>query len=62
MTTSREISWLSIILEADPDFHKDARLVTEYEFTAPARGDPRTHEDGKRLFKGDYKTRGPYAA
>lgn len=63
MTATREISWLSIILAADPDFQRNSRFVTEYEFNVPgaASGNELTHEEGMRVFKGDYTKRGPYA-
>ena len=57
---SREFSWHQLVVQADPDWNKDSRIVTEYEFTAKGIGNPRTHENGYRVFKGDYQTRGPY--
>jgi hypothetical protein len=56
--------WLSYVLKADPEHTLNSRRVTEYEFTAAAggrNGNPETHENGFRVFKGDYTTRGPYA-
>jgi hypothetical protein len=62
MTTSRDIPWISIVLQAEPEFYLKSRNVIEYEFSAPGRmGNPRTHEEGLRVFRGDYQTRGPYA-
>ena len=61
MTTTRETSWRAMVLQAEPDHVRVSRLVTEYQFSAATRGrDSRTHEDGYRVFKGDYMRRGPY--
>lgn len=60
---SREISWLSMVQRADPDFSRKSRYVIEYEMTAYGMGaDERTHENGMRVFRGNYDVRGPYAA
>lgn len=62
MTTTKQINWRNIVIAADPDWPRNKRFVTEYEFTAAGRaGDDRTHEDGKRVFKGNYDIRGPYS-
>lgn len=60
MSDTREIPWRQLVLQADPDHTRESRFMTEYEFSAPSRGDPRTHEGNQRVFKGDYQTRGPY--
>ena len=58
----RETNWAAIVAQADPNHARDSRIVPEYRFPAPPRGqDPRTHADGMRVFTGDYQTRGPYA-
>lgn len=63
-TTTREIAWLDIIHRADPEFDRASNWVVEYEFTA--RGNPHgpnahlTHEDGRRVFRAHYRTRGAY--
>jgi hypothetical protein len=64
---SREQDWRSVILSADPDWARDSRIVPEYEFSSrlnfSATNAQTGHDqfDGRRLFLGDYKTRGPYA-
>lgn len=58
---SREISWLAMVIQAEPDHYRLKRNVIEYEFTAHNRGDERTHENGQRVFRGNYDERGPYA-
>jgi hypothetical protein len=57
---TRELSWLALVQQADPDHARTARYVIEYEFTAYGRGDERTHENGMRVFRGNYDVRGPY--
>lgn len=57
---SRELNWLSIVQQADPDHARVKRHVIEYEFTSYSRGDERTHEGGMRVFRGNYDERGPY--
>lgn len=60
-TTTHEYSWLDMIRRADPDHSRESRFCIEYEFTAPERGgDKRTHEGGKRVFRGYYDIRGAY--
>lgn len=59
---SRELSWLALVQQADPDHARTSRYTIEYEFTAPGRGDERTHEGGRRVFYGNYDVRGPYRA
>lgn len=63
MTRTITRDFRSLVIRADPDWPRDKRFVTEYEFTAPSSpsGDPRTHEGGQRIFKGFYDQRGPYA-
>lgn len=51
---SREISFRSLVVQADPEHSKNSENPTEYEFTG-AKG------KGMRLFKGRYRSRGPYA-
>ena len=46
-TRSIAISWLRILLAADPDFYKDAVREPEYEFS-------------RRTFRANPKTRGAY--
>ena len=59
---SRETTWRNLCVQADPEFNRTSRLVIEYEFSAPGGkiGNERTHEAGRRIFLGDYQTRGPY--
>lgn len=59
---AKETTWRDMILKADPHHIRNSRVVTEYEFSAPGgRGfDPRIHEEGQRVFRGDYTKRGPY--
>lgn len=58
---ARELTWLSIVQRADPEHARRSRYVTEYEFTSHTRGwDDRTHENGMRVFRGNYDVRGPY--
>lgn len=58
---TRELSWLDIVQRADPDHSRAKRYVIEYEFSSRERGDERTHENGMRVFRGNYDVRGPYA-
>lgn len=61
MTNTRETTWRDMVLRANPDHVRESRLVVEYQFTPATRGrDSRTHEDGYRVFRGDYMRRGPY--
>jgi hypothetical protein len=60
-TTTRETTWRALVLQAEPDHVRMNRMVTEYQFSSATRGrDSRTHEDGYRVFRGDYMRRGPY--
>ena len=61
-TRVRETSWHSLCVQADPDFVRKSRIVVEYEFSTPGKtiGDERTHDGGRRIFRGDYQRRGPY--
>lgn len=59
---TRELSWLDIVQRADPEHLRTKRYVVEYEFSSRERGDERTHQDGMRVFRGNYDDRGPYAA
>ncbi len=62
MTITKQQNWKTLVLQADPNHTRDSRVVPEYEFANPPGGDPKKHEveGGKRVFKGDYQTRGPY--
>lgn len=60
-TIARRFLWLTTVLQADPEHARDKRYVTEYDFSAPGGGDDKTHEDGRRVFRGNYDQRGPYA-
>lgn len=46
MATTRTFSWRTLVMQADPEWAHDSRVVPEYEFTSE-RGEPRT-------FKRDY--------
>lgn len=60
-TRVKQTTWRDLVIQADPDHVRNSRIVTEYEFTAPGgRGKDGTHEEGRRVFRGDYKRRGPY--
>lgn len=61
MTTTKFFDWRSLVVEADPEFNKDSRINIEYEFTSRRTRTDMTHENGMRVFKGDYQTRGAYA-
>jgi hypothetical protein len=60
-----DFSWLSIVLQADPDHTYESNNPISYEFTSPGRGPVRgndqTHRDGLRIFRETYKTAGPYS-
>lgn len=60
--TRRTTDWRSMVIQANPDHTRESRIVREYEFTAPGSRDvdDKTHQDGKRIFIGDYTKRGPY--
>lgn len=61
---TRSTTWRTLCVQADPDHTKNSRLVEEYEFGSTGRsktGNERTHDGGRRIFVGDYQTRGPYA-
>lgn len=67
MTFVRTITWLSQVLQANPEHQRESRDVVEYEFGAASTATPsgptfdRTHKEGKRIFRGDYQQRGLYA-
>lgn len=42
------------VLKADPDFLRASQEDVEYEFSS--------NRNGQRVFKGFYRSRGPYAA
>lgn len=57
---SRSTNWLAIVRQVDPS-HATSDTVVEYEFTASGvQGDTKTHEGGKRVFRGRTSIRGPY--
>ena len=60
----KETTWLSQVLQSDPDHTRNARYVVEYEFSTPGTmvGGELTHENGSRVFRGYYDQRGPYVA
>lgn len=56
LTRYAEQSYLSKVLQADPDFQQDGNRTTEYEVSS-------TGGTGKpRVFNGWYKNRGAYAS
>jgi len=62
---SRQIDWNSVVLKADPEHQQNSLNPIEYEFTASARGPaekPDLHDNGLRIFRGHYKTRGAYSS
>jgi hypothetical protein len=62
MTHTVNRSWTDIVRQADPDWDKTSRMQVEYEFPSRVQsGDERTHEGGRRVFRGAQATRGPYA-
>lgn len=65
MAKTLNTNWRALVLQADPDFVRDSRFVTEYEFSSPSGFRDGTnkeiHQNGLRIFKGDYQKRGPYA-
>lgn len=65
MTTTKQTDWRSIVVKADPDWNRDRRYVNEYEFTsrgtASDSAGEKTHEGQRRVFRGYYDRRGPYA-
>ena len=62
MTTTREVDWLGLMVQSDPEFNQKASDFIEYRFTAKTfNGDRRKYDEGQRVFRGDYRTRGPYA-
>lgn len=58
----RETTLLAMVLQAEPEHYSLKRNVIEYEFTAYGSGDPATHDNGMRVFRGLYDERGPYSA
>jgi hypothetical protein len=58
---ARRTSWLTQVLQADPEHARLKRDTIEYEFSAPGGGRTQTHEHGKRVFRGNYDKRGVYA-
>lgn len=65
MTDTVEYSWLDLVIRANPEHTRESRFVIEYEFTSMGGGigyvnGDKTHEDGKRVFRGLYDERGPY--
>ena len=63
---SREIDWRSLVLKADPEHNKKNTEAVEYEFSAPAgrsaNQTEKTFDGGFRVFRGNYRTRGPYSS
>jgi hypothetical protein len=59
---TKQTTWLNLVRLADPS-HGMSDTVVEYEFTASGHrtGDDKTHEGGKRVFRGRTAIRGPYA-
>lgn len=63
MTQTKQTNWLAIVRQVDPS-HAQSDEVIEYEFTASgySKGDSRTHEGGRRVFRGRTAQRGPYSS
>lgn len=62
-TRTKITSWEALVAQADPDHARKNRDVVEYEFSSPGAsrtGNERTHQGTKRIFMGDYATRGAY--
>lgn len=60
-TQTREISWLSLLDNAELNRSKIETI--EYEFTSKggsSYANSRTHEAGMRVFRGNTSQRGPY--
>jgi hypothetical protein len=60
---TRTIAWDALIAQADPDHARKNRRNVEYEFSSPGAsrtGNKDTHRGNRRVFMGDYATRGPY--
>ena len=55
LTRYSEQSYEAKVYKADKDFLRSSQEQDEYEFSSPRGGSP-------RIFKGYYKTRGPYQA
>lgn len=61
MTHTINRSWTEMVRAADPDWEKTSKTHIEYEFPSKIQGgDERTHEGGRRVFRGAYADRGPY--
>lgn len=59
--STRVFSWMDLVIRSNPEHVRESRFAIEYEFTAPSgRGDPKTHEDGRRVFRANYDVRGAY--
>lgn len=60
-----QFTWLSIVLQADPNHTYESQNPIVYEFSSPGRGRSRgndlTHKDGFRIFREPYATSGPYS-
>ncbi|MGH6791251.1 MAG: hypothetical protein ACRECF_00725 [Methyloceanibacter sp.] len=56
----RTTTWLNEVIQADPDHVKNSLITTHFEFSSPPGGNPMTHENGKRVFKANYKRHGVY--
>ena len=52
MAGYRQKTMRQLVIEADPKWVRDSRVVPEYEFSSE-KGAP-------RVFEGDYQKRGPY--
>jgi len=51
------------VIALDPNWPRDNDYIVEYEFPQPRGANlnvPDVYEDGKRLFKANYKNRGAY--
>lgn len=56
---ARESNWRSIVIQADPEWPRNSRIVPEYEFTGPgpkasSLGGLRESDNGKTVFLRDY--------
>lgn len=63
---SRETTWRSIVIQADPEWPRDSQIVPEYPFSGPGPKDPKGYRantsDGPNTFLGRTEVRGPYAS
>lgn len=66
-TKTVEFSWDAWVSRMDPEHDERSNTVVEYEFSARGLpiepdGDNSVYENGFRVFRGNYRSRGAYSS